>query len=166
MLNYRTKANAEAVAKYWGKSLREKKWYSMSDGDNAEIMIYDVIGWPFVDAETFVNDLNNIKADHITVRINTPGGDVFDGTAIYNALINHDAHITTRVEGIAASMGSIIALAGDTVEVADKSEEHTSELQSPMYLVCRLLLEKKKKHKKKKKKQQYILHIRGSATRL
>lgn len=122
MHNYRNARNAEAVAAFWGKSLVDKDWYAIKqDGNTAEILIYDVIGWPFIDANQFVRDLNAITADNITVGINSPGGDVFDGTAIYNALKNHPATITTRIDGIAASMASIIALTGDTIQIADNA---------------------------------------------
>jgi len=114
---------ARAVADFWGKSLgpEDREWYSISAVDGAgaaEIRIYDVIGWPFIDANTFVGELNALQASDITVRINSPGGDVFDGTAIYNALAAHPAKVTTRIEGLAASMASVIAMAGDTVEIA------------------------------------------------
>ncbi|MBL4744220.1 MAG: Clp protease ClpP [Cycloclasticus sp.] len=116
----RNQVNARMVAGFWGKDLKEpNNWYAMNVvGDTAEIRIYDIIGWPFVDADTFLNELSNIQQNKILVRINSPGGDVFDGMAIYNALKDHPAQITTRIEGIAASMASIIALAGD----ADKRQ--------------------------------------------
>ena len=115
----RNRKTAEAVAAFWGKSLKDKNWYAMEDnGDTATIRIYDIIGWPFVDADTFVNELNRITASTIIVAINSPGGDVFDGTAIYNALKEHPAKIITRIDGIAASMASIIALAGDEITIA------------------------------------------------
>jgi ATP-dependent protease ClpP protease subunit len=120
---HRNTRTAESVARFWGKSLGDRDWYdikAMDDGDT-EIRIYDVIGWPFIDADNFVRDLNRIESDHITVAINSPGGDVFDGTAIFNALRNHPANITTRIDGLAASMASIIALAGDTVQMASNA---------------------------------------------
>jgi len=118
MLNYRNNRTAESVAKFWGKSLDDKEWYAIkNEGESAEIRIYDVIGWPFIDADTFVNELNRINAKEITVSINSPGGDVFDGTAIFNALNNHPAKIITRIDGIAASMASIIALSGDEIQI-------------------------------------------------
>jgi len=120
---HRNSKSAKFVADFWGKSLADKDWYAIknhADG-SAEIRIYDVIGWPFIDADSFVSDLNRIQSSDITVAINSPGGDVFDGTAIYNALKSHPAKITTRVDGIAASMASIIALAGDTVEMASNA---------------------------------------------
>jgi len=113
---HRTKERARAVIAYWGKTEAEhdKKWFSISATEKStEIRIFDVIGWPFIEADAFISELNAIKSDQIKVRINSPGGDVFDGFAIYNALINHPAKITTSVEGLAASMASIIALAGD-----------------------------------------------------
>ena len=118
----RNAKNARFVAEHWGKSLSDKKWYAIEDDDVcAEIRIYDVVGWPFIDADTFVSDLNRIKSNNITVAINSPGGDVFDGTAIYNALKNHPAKITTRIDGFAASIASIIALAGDDVQIASNA---------------------------------------------
>lgn len=84
----------------------------------AEIFIYDEIGGSFgVAADEFVQDLQKITADNITVRINSPGGAVFDAIAITNALIQHPANVTTRVDGLAASAASIVAMAGDTVEM-------------------------------------------------
>lgn len=81
--------------------------------DEAVIRIYDEI-WQFgVNALDLVNDLDGITAPNIRVEINSPGGDVFDGIAIYNALRTHPAHVTTRVDGLAASIASVIAQAGD-----------------------------------------------------
>ena len=90
-----------------------------SGGDTAaEVFIYDEIGGSFgVDANEFIQDLQGIKAKEITVRINSPGGSVFDAIAIYNSLIQHPANVTTRVDAMAASAASIIAMAGDKVEM-------------------------------------------------
>jgi ATP-dependent Clp protease, protease subunit len=121
-MKYRNSRTAACVATFWGKSQSNKDWYDINaNASDAEIMIYDVIGWPFVDADTFVRDLNRLNVKDITVSINSPGGDVFDGTAIYNALKNHPANITTRIDGLAASMASIIALAGDRIEMAENA---------------------------------------------
>ena len=118
-LAYRSEKNAEAVARFWGKSLEKPDWYRIEakeTDETAEIIIYDVIGWPYNDAFDLVRALGSIKAKNITVRINSPGGDVFDGVAIFNALKDHEAHVTTKIEGLAASMASIVALAGDEVQ--------------------------------------------------
>lgn len=82
-------------------------------GDEAVIRIYDEIWFLGVNAQDFVRDLDAVTAPSIRVEINSPGGDVFDGIAIYNALRNHPATVTTRVDGIAASIASVIAQAGD-----------------------------------------------------
>ncbi len=117
-MKYRTAKNAEAIARYWGKSLDKPDWYRIeaSDDDNAEIMIYDVIGWPFNDSREFTKALGAMTAKTITVRINSPGGDVFDGLAIYNALQTHKSRIITKIDGLAASMASIVAIAGSEVQ--------------------------------------------------
>lgn len=82
----------------------------------AQVYIYDEIGGSFgVSADEFVRDLNEITAKNIDVRINSPGGAVWDAIAIYNALIKHPANITTYVDALAASAASIVALAGDKV---------------------------------------------------
>jgi ATP-dependent protease ClpP protease subunit len=84
-------------------------------------MIYDAIGAWGISANQFVRDLNGLGADRITVRINTPGGEVYDATAIYNALSHHDAEIIVQIEGVAASAGSFIAMSGDEVRMADNA---------------------------------------------
>lgn len=81
-------------------------------GDTAEILLYDEIGYWGITATEFVQQLATITAPSVNVRINSPGGDVFDGLAIYAALQAHPADITCTVEGWAASAASFIALSG------------------------------------------------------
>jgi len=86
----------------------------------AEITIYDPIGQDWfgdgVTAKKFRSDLNALGAvSEIIVRINSPGGAVFDGVAIYNALKEHAAKVIVHVDGLAASIASVIAMAGDEV---------------------------------------------------
>lgn len=87
-----------------------------------EILIYSDIGpeeWGGVSAKSIKAQLDKIgDAEEITVRINSPGGDVFDGFAIYNLLAQHPAKINVKVDGWAASAASVIMMAGDTREVA------------------------------------------------
>jgi len=87
-----------------------------------EILIYDDIGpeeWGGVSAKGVKAQLDAMgEADEIVVRINSPGGDVFDGFAIYNLLKEHPAHVTVKVDGMAASAASVIAMAGDRIEMA------------------------------------------------
>lgn len=101
--------------KMLAKLARGGRWYSISNqaGPTAEVRIYDEIGWFGITAEDFVNDLSAITAPEIVCAINCPGGDVFDGIAIYNALRAHPARITTRVDALAASAASVIVQAGD-----------------------------------------------------
>lgn len=98
-----------------------RPWYTIQAKDDdgpAEVLLYDEIGgWFGMSAEDFAKDLAKVKAKRITLRINSPGGSVFEGLAIYNSLRQHPAKVTTRVEGLAASAASFIAMAGDTVQV-------------------------------------------------
>jgi ATP-dependent Clp endopeptidase proteolytic subunit ClpP len=91
------------------------QWYSVTNAtaERATIRIYDEIGGWGVEAEAFAKDLSGITASEIEVAINSPGGSVFEGLAIYNALRTHPARIITRVDGLAASAASFIAQAGD-----------------------------------------------------
>jgi ATP-dependent Clp endopeptidase proteolytic subunit ClpP len=87
-----------------------------SADNQAEIYIYDEIGYWGVTARQFVNDLKALgDISHINLHINSPGGDVFDGIAIFNALKHHGAAITVHIDGLAASMASVIAMVGNPV---------------------------------------------------
>ena len=78
---------------------------------DADIYIYDEIGFWGVTAKQFISDLNALgDITHINLHINSPGGDVFEGIAIFNALKTHGASITVYVDGVAASMASVIAM--------------------------------------------------------
>jgi ATP-dependent protease ClpP protease subunit len=98
-------------------------WYSIRAIDEGEeISIHDEIGACGVTAKAFLDELGELKdASHITLRINSPGGSVFDGIAIYNALRRHPARITVVVEGIAASIASVIVCAGDEVVMPENA---------------------------------------------
>lgn len=99
-------------------------WYSIrseADVGHAEVMIYDEIGLWGVTAKEFVDEINALEVKRMDLRLNTPGGSVFDGNAIYNALVRHPADITVYVDGLAASMGSVIALAGSKVVMAENA---------------------------------------------
>lgn len=97
-------------------------WYSITAkaDKTAEILIYEQIGEDFfgdgVSAKGFATELKALgDLDEITVRINSPGGDVFDGNAIFNILRAHKAKIIVAIDGIAASIASVIAMAGDKI---------------------------------------------------
>ena len=89
--------------------------------DRTEILLYSEIGYFGITAERFVAALNAVSTRAIDLRINSPGGDVFDGLAIANAMRAHPSRITVYIDGIAASIASIIALAGDRVKIADNA---------------------------------------------
>jgi ATP-dependent protease ClpP protease subunit len=74
-----------------------------------------------VTAAQFVRDLQNIDAGEINLRINSVGGSVFDALAIHNALERHPATVNVHVDGIALSAASLIAMAGDTVSMAENA---------------------------------------------
>lgn len=91
----------------------------------AEIYIYGDIGESWYDetvaAAQFVRDLMAMDVDQITIRINSMGGSVPDGLAIYNAIRRHKATITTEIDGMAFSIASLIAMAGDKVHIASNA---------------------------------------------
>jgi ATP-dependent Clp protease, protease subunit len=97
------------------------KFVNSADGDSAELTLYGSISeyswWgDDVTPAQFNADLaalGNVKS--IKVRINSPGGDVFAATAIYNSLRNHPAEIITYIDGLAASAASVVAMAGRLV---------------------------------------------------
>lgn len=95
-----------------------------SAGETATIQIFDQIGEDWfggsgLSGKQFSDVLNEVGNGPLLVEINSPGGNVWDGLSIYNQLRGRRAPVTTRVVGIAASIASIIALAGDKVEMAD-----------------------------------------------
>lgn len=96
-----------------------QSWYSIKAKatDTAEISIYDEIGFWGVTAQSFSKDLKALGGNlkQINLHIHSPGGDVFDGIAIYNLLKNHPANVTVYIDGLAASMASVIAMAGNEV---------------------------------------------------
>lgn len=104
---------------------KPEPWYRIRNLDTgtAEVLIYDEID-PYwgVSAAGFARDLAKIDADQITVRINSPGGDVYEGIAILNTLRGHKARITTVIDGLAASAASFIAMAGAEVVICRNAE--------------------------------------------
>jgi len=100
-------------------------WFDVRNekDESADLYIYDVVGdsWTGNDAATLVKAISGLKKKHLNTHINSPGGSVFDGVAIYNALKNHEGGVTTHIDGLAASIASIIALAGDKIIMADNA---------------------------------------------
>lgn len=91
--------------------------------DDNSISIFDVIGQDYwtgegVTAKRIAGALRAIGDGDVVVNINSPGGDMFEGLAIYNLLREHQGHVTVKILGVAASAASIIAMAGDEVQIA------------------------------------------------
>ncbi len=97
------------------------------DGEEAiDLFIYGVVGGDWFDEEpltavSVAAFLAENKGVPVNTRINSPGGLVYDGITIYNALVAHDADVTTTIEGMAASAASIIAMAGDTIRIHENA---------------------------------------------
>lgn len=91
--------------------------------DDRTISVYDAIGYDYwtgegVTAKRIAGALRALGAGPVTVNVNSPGGDMFEGLAIYNLLREHEGEVTVKVLGLAASAASIIAMAGDKVQIA------------------------------------------------
>lgn len=103
-----------------------RDWYNIkgsADGsDVTHVHLYDEIGGYGVDAQEFINSLADIKTDSIEVHINSVGGEVFAGFAIYQAIKDHPANVTVTVDALAASIASVIAMAGDKVVMAPNAQ--------------------------------------------
>jgi len=102
--------------------MSEKNYYSIkaqAGADTAEIYIYDEIGQNWygegITAKRFCQELNALNVKNIDLHIDSPGGSVFDGQTIHNALKRHPANVTTYIDGLAASIATVIALAGDKI---------------------------------------------------
>lgn len=88
----------------------------------ARIYILDEISWwTGNDALSVKNRLDELDAETIEVILSSPGGNVFEGTAIYNLLLSHPARIEVSIHGVAGSIASVIALAGDHVRIANNA---------------------------------------------
>ncbi|ALX93343.1 peptidase S14 [Serratia fonticola] len=92
-----------------------------STTDDNSISIFDVIGQDYwgegVSAKRIAGALRSMNGADVTVNINSPGGDMFEGLAIYNLLREHPGKVTVKVLGIAASAASIIAMGGDEIQI-------------------------------------------------
>lgn len=99
--------------------MKPNKFYALeTDGRNADIMIYgDITSYPWMESDVSAYNLSkqiaDLDVDTITVGINSYGGEVAEGLAIYNALRNHKAKVITRCDGFACSVASVIFAAGD-----------------------------------------------------
>lgn len=104
-----------SVMDRWNGSIKAAK------SDDNSISVFDVIGADWygdgVTASRIAAALRSIGGADVTVNINSPGGDMFEGLAIYNLLREYEGKVTVKVLGLAASAASIIAMAGDEVQI-------------------------------------------------
>ncbi|HEX7134358.1 MAG TPA: head maturation protease, ClpP-related [Iamia sp.] len=84
--------------------------------------IYGEIGFYGATADEFVAALREVDADEIELHLSSPGGDVFEGLAIYQALLDHPAFIDVQIDSLAASIASVIAQAGDRITIAGNAQ--------------------------------------------
>jgi len=101
-----------------------ENWYDIKSKASkgvVDVYIFDEIGMGGVNAQGFIEEIKSFKDSPMNLHINCVGGDVFDGMAIYNIIKKRTSKTTVYIEGIAASMGSVIALAADTVVMAENS---------------------------------------------
>ena len=114
-----------AVMERWAEDAAGVRPVAVAGDDNV-ITMFDVIGEDYwsgggITAKTVTAQLRAIGDRPVEVQINSPGGDMFEGLAIYNVLREHSQDVTIKVMGMAASAASIIAMAGDTVQVGAAS---------------------------------------------
>ena len=109
------------------KPAQNQSWYTIraKSDDTAEVLIYGDIGESWygesVTAQAFVKELQALADKNLIVRINSYGGSVSDGVAIYNAIKRHPKSKTVEIDGVAVSIASLIAMAGDTVNMAENA---------------------------------------------
>lgn len=103
-----------------------KAWnFQMKGEKSAEVLLYGDVGEAYyggVSAKSFVEELRTLgEIDELRVRINSRGGSITEGLAIYETLRQHKAKKITQIDGIAASIASVIAMAGDEIEVSESA---------------------------------------------
>lgn len=89
-----------------------------------ELYIYDEIGpayWGLISGKAVADELSRMNGEDVMVRINSPGGDVHEGVAIYNALNRYPGKVTVAIDALAASAASFVAMAGDEIGIAENA---------------------------------------------
>jgi ATP-dependent Clp endopeptidase proteolytic subunit ClpP len=105
------------------KNLVDMNWYNIKNLSDAstEVVIYDEIGTWGVDSKSFIEEVKGISTENVLLRINSPGGSVIDGLAIHDAIKRMPQKVTAQIEGLAASIASVIALGADEVTMSENS---------------------------------------------
>ncbi|MFE1816943.1 ClpP-like prohead protease/major capsid protein fusion protein [Metapseudomonas otitidis] len=115
---------APVAAALTNETRPQGSWYSIRAAARgvAEVLLYDEIGAWGITAKQFAKDLKALgDLQRIDLRVHSPGGDVFEGTAIYNLLRHHPARVEGYVDGLAASMATVILMACDTVYIPENA---------------------------------------------
>ena len=151
--------------------LRTPQYIKAITKDTADIFLFEPIGEGGANGQEFADEiqiLNQFGVSQINLHINTVGGDVIEGQAIFAAILNSEAHVTTIIEGTVASMGAIIALAGDSIKMVEfarlmfhgprvEGNENPTENQQNAIDAIKGSMEVILKHKKKTKAEIEIL---------
>src|SRR6266496_3616040 len=114
--NLASAVQERTVASQQQRDTHGRSWYRIevnNAAQSAEMYLYDMIGEWGVTAGEFVNELRSLRAVAIDLHVNSEGGEIFDGLAIYEAIAQHPAYVTAMVDGIAASSASFIVQAAD-----------------------------------------------------
>lgn len=120
--------NAEQDIRFFLPESIMSRWtpdvHAANDDDESTINIYEIVGEDWwtgqgMTAKIVSSVLRKNKGKEITVNINSPGGDFHEGLAIYNLLKEHDAPVTARIVGMAASAASVVAMAASTIKIAE-----------------------------------------------
>lgn len=124
-LGLRTEEISQKYAKRIDSQFMPRDFSMKADAGTAEILVYEEIGEGWfggLGAKAFAEELTALgPLSTINLRINSPGGDVFEGVAIYNTLANHPAKVNVFIDGLAASIASVVAMAGDTIAIAENA---------------------------------------------
>lgn len=115
----------EALARQEQRRAAVQSWYRIENagrGDSADVYLYDMIGMWGVTAQDFVGELNALDAKTINMYVSSEGGEVFDGLAIFEAMVRHPATINATIDGLAASAASFIVQAADSITMAPRAK--------------------------------------------
>lgn len=101
----------------------QKEWYKITNkaSDIADVYLFNDIGTFGITAQSFIDEIKEYENKELNIHINSLGGEVFEGMAIYSIIQRRKAKTTVYIEGIAASIASVIALAGDEIIMSENS---------------------------------------------
>lgn len=120
VMNFQSKLSDKVLSAYLNTGLGTQ--FQAKRGDNGvSLRLYDVIGSQETNAKTFAAALGDADGAPLTLHLSSPGGSVFDGLAMYNTLKNYPGDTTVQVDGVCASIATIIALGADRVTTAENS---------------------------------------------